>query len=476
MREVTAWAAGIQIPSFSLAGLGRAIDVGTISPDSLRTLREARRITSVADSVRGAWGSAVRALDPRSQIDSARVLVQRLGGGDRGVLGLAGAARAAASARTAIGGLSSTLDRIRGLGQTADSGTAALRSAVAALGNARRADYEYARRLVALPSLNAPSISPAMFGEIAIERLKPVLYWLGIADRYMPPGLNPRLRPGPDRARSSGTAVPRKTSYPSFLIRFAEADFTIGGSDVAAGRYVARVAGLTTAPAIYGRPTQFLAGRAGGSGPSTIRIAGELQHAVRPVRDSAEAFLAGVGLPTISLPGMGARLDMGRGSTELVVRRVGDSLVARWRVRSDDVTWERTGQGRTSPTGGAGSVVQSGVEDLLRRTLSGLRAVEVEAEIGGSISNPKLAVRSNVGPALAESLRRQVGAEVAQAERQLRAHVDGLVEERTRDARDQLQVLETEVRDRIALGTGHSSRRRGPNWRRDCDSWLGARD
>ena len=64
-------------------------------------------------------------------------------------------------------------------------------------------------------------------------------------------------------------------------------------TSAAQGEYVARVAGLTTEPAIYGRPIQFLAGRTGaGRGPSAVRVTGELpRQALYPAELNEEVLV-----------------------------------------------------------------------------------------------------------------------------------------------------------------------------------------
>src|SRR6185436_14360349 len=423
-RQVNDWARQVRIPSLSLEGLGsKVINIPAISADSLRTIAQARRVITSADSLRQSWDAQLRDLNPAPRIDSARVMVERLKTADPKVLGMAGTAKLLADARNTLNELTGTLGKVKALETAVSSGVAGVKADVAGLDEARRADYAYARSLVHLPSLDAPDISPALFGQIGMEKLKPVLYWLKIAEKYLPPGLNPRTRLGPKRARASGVDVdfPREQSYPKFLLRFADIDVSLGGQNLAAGSYRAQAVGFTTEPTLYGRPMQLVLRRSGGqAGPRNARVFLQMDHAKAPLRDSAVASLGGFSLPTISLSQLGASLALGEGLTELTVSRAGPNVAGRWRVQAANASWQKTSM--AGATGKVGALV----EDLIWRTVSSIRNVEIEAGINGTLDHPALSVRSNVGDAVAAGLKKAVGQEIARAETMIRAKVDSL--------------------------------------------------
>ncbi len=464
-RAVQSWLAQLPIPEFSLAGLGRAVNVEAVSPESLTTLRQARALAALADSARAAWLERVTQLDPRPQIDSAVALAQRLEGQSVRSLGLAGARDAASSAQRTITALTQLDNRLAGLQRGVDSGVARARGGLAALADARRVDYAYAMGLLKLPSLDAPSLGPALFGRFAAQQLAPVLYWLGIAERYMPPGLKARLHQGPDRARAAGSTVvfPQRERLPSFLLHLAEATLAIGGSGAGAGNYAARVVDATSDPDLLGRPTTFQAARTEGRvGPGTVRVGGLLNHVGQTIRDSLSAFVGDVRLPTIALAPLGAELGLGRGTTELVLRRVGDSLDTRFTWSSSDLHWGRLADtaGAAAPAAAAGGgrldaravgqSLQGAAEGILWRTLTGLTDVRIDARLTGSVQRPRLAVGSNVARAVADGLREQVGRQLAETEATVRARVDALVDQRVTQAQDAVSAFQTQALDRVA--------------------------
>jgi uncharacterized protein (TIGR03545 family) len=445
---VNEWAGQIRIPSFSLEGLGRAIELPRLTLDSLRTTQQARAVVQFSDSARRTWEAGARALDPKPKIDSANALLARLRALDTKTLSFDSTRRVVLATKSTLEALKSTTDQVRKLERGVDSGVARIKAGVAGLDGARRDDYAYARGLIKLPSLDAPDISPALFGKTALDQLQAILYWVQLAEHYMPAGLLARVHEGPKRARMAGLTVafPRARAWPQFLLRFAGLDLTIGGAGATAGDYVARLAGLTTEPALYGQPFRFLAGRTTGrAGPQNVRVSGQLDHVRAPARDSVEASVAGLALPTLDLPPVQARAAFGTGLTEISLLRHGDQISARWRIRSTNVAWQRLAD-TSAARGGA----PQEIEDLVWRTVSGVREVEVEAEIRGALTQPSLSVRSNLGTELARGLRKEIGAKVEHAEQRVRAQVDSLVQGQLAAARQRLSAVQAEVQAPLA--------------------------
>jgi uncharacterized protein (TIGR03545 family) len=452
-RDIDRWARQIKIPSFSLEGLGQVVNVSAIRPESLQTLAQARAIVAASDSMVKMWDQQIRALDPRPQIDSTRAFIAELRAADPARLGVAGITTLATNARARLTAVTQLRNQVAVLDSSARGGVADVRSLVQGLADARDADIAFARGLLKLPSLEGPQLSPAIFGEAALSWVKPVLYWMRIAEEYVPPGLNPRRYAGPRRARRRGTTVlfPTGQSTPRFLLGYGEASLALGGTGAAAGSYAARITGLTSDPILTRTPIALLASRTEAvRGPRDIRVAALLDHASRPIRDSLAADLRGISLPSVTLAPLGARLLLGTGMSNLSLARSGDQLDARWLWRSPDVRWERL----TAATPGNAAALRIGTkawaDDLLWRTIAGIDNVEIDVRLSGTVTRPSLAVRSNVGETIAQSLRREFGREVERAEQQVRAKVDSLVQSEVARARAMAETARAKAMDEIA--------------------------
>lgn len=430
LAEAKTWAQQFQVPALQLA-TGK-IDIGTLDPARLSTLREVDALAARADSSRRAWNAALEGLPVSATIDSTNAMIRRLRGAKPPPADLA----LLNDARRTLDQVKRTRDRLTALERGVSGGVAALRAGLAALDQAKQRDYAFARGLVKLPSLDAPEVGAALFAPAAIARFERALYWAELARRHMPSGLLPRADAGPQRARASGTTVrfPRERAYPSFLLRSAELSFLLDPTSPQPRLYTGRLAGLTSAPKLYGRPATFEA-----TAPA-VRVAALLDHVGDTPRDTAAATLAGVRLPDFALPSLPVRVAPGKGTMALSFALTGERIRARWGVRSDAVRWTRD----------SAAAAKSPLEEIVWRVLSGMHDLDIVAEVSGSLAAPRLAVRSNFDRALAERLRAVVGEEVAAAERKLRAEVDRLVEEKAAPVRAQVSSLTGEVSGRIA--------------------------
>jgi uncharacterized protein (TIGR03545 family) len=253
----------------------------------------------------------------------------------------------------------------------------------------------------------------------------------------MPPGLQPRAEKGPKRLRSSGTTVrfPREKTWPGFLLQQGEISFQLAADSGAAPRhYQGVLTGLTSAPALYGRPTTFHA-----SAP-TLAIAALSDHVTAATRDTAAATIRGVKLKGFAIPGLPLRLEPRGTDMTLAFGLVGDELRARWGVSAGAVQWVQ------DSAAGAGSEIQQ----LVARVLTGIPQLDLTAELRGSLTQPALAIRSNLDEAIAGRLRTIIGAEVAAAERKVRAQVDSLVEPQVAPIRARITAATEDVNRRLA--------------------------
>ena len=404
LGQVNRWGDQLRVPALELAS-GK-VEVGRLDPARLNTPRAAAALAASADSARRAWDSGLSGLAAAAAADSARRMVERLRGAKATDVKLFG------DARRTLEQLKQAQDRATALERSVTSGVAALQAEATGLSDAKQRDYATARALLKLPGVDASDIGAALFGSAAVDRFQRALYWVELGRRYMPPGLLPRATPGPKRIRRAGATVrfPRANEEPAFLLRTAELSVQLGAAGTAPRTYAASVSGVTSDPALYGRPATASAAAPG------FRLGALLDH-VRPTpRDTAAASLAGVALPALPLPSLPIRLEPGAGTVALSFAVQGEQVRARWTVQSDRVRWTRDSAG-PSPIG-----------DLVWRVVSGIPTLEVSASLTGSLTRPQLAVSSNLDRALAERVRAVAGAALAAADARVRAQVDSLVD------------------------------------------------
>jgi uncharacterized protein (TIGR03545 family) len=427
LAETREWASRFQVPVLQLA-TGK-ISVDSLDPRRLSTIPAADALGARADSSRRAWQTGFDTLRLGPTLDSASATLEQLRGARATDLATIN------TARQAIDRLKRARDRVTSLERNVKTGVSQLQAGLAGLDSARQRDYAFARGLLKLPSLDAPDIGAAVFGPGAIKPFEQALYYAQLARRYMPPGLLPRAATGPSRVRRAGETVrfPKERALPAFLLRSAELSFLLHPATEQQQRYAGRLTGLTSDPALYGRPTAFTA-----SGPQ-LTAGAMLNHTRGIPLDTAGATVGGVQFPAFDIPGVPLRLDPGAATTQLGFSLNGDTIHARFAIRSSNVRWTRDS-----------GFANSAIGNLVWRAVSGISNLDVETRLSGALEHPALAVRSNLDQAIASRLRAELGAQVDAAEKQMRDRVDALVNAKVGPVRARVTEVQTQAQTQVA--------------------------
>ena len=427
LAETRDWASQLQVPALQLA-TGK-ISIDSLDPRKLSTIPAAAALGARADSSQRAWKASFDGLQLGPTLDSANATLEKLKHAratDVATLN---------EARQAIERLKRAQGRVTSLEHGVKTGLASLQSGVAGLDSAKRRDYVFARSLLKLPTLDAPHVGAALFGPGAIRPFERVLYYTQLARRYMPPGLLPRTSSGPTRVRRAGEDVrfPREHALPRFLLRTAELSFLLNPTAQQPQRYAGRLTGVSSDPALSGRP---MLGEA--TGPQ-LAAGAMINHVHDTPVDTAGATVGGIRLPALQLPGVPLSLDPGASTTQLGFRLNGDTIRARFGIRSSNVRWTRDSGFANSPIG-----------NLIWGAVSGIANLDVDAQMSGVLQHPSLAVRSNLDQAIASRLQAVLGEQVAAAEKQVRARVDALVDDKVTPVRARVNELQTQAQAQIA--------------------------
>jgi uncharacterized protein (TIGR03545 family) len=443
MATVTNFTSQFDVPLLSLTPVD-TIQAVIADPSQLKSMQAADALSARAAAGRAAVDSGVQGLRIQPALDSARAIGARTARVN--LRDLDAARRAAADLRRGIDSLDRAKQRVTALGRSAQARLDSLQAGLRALDAARQQDYAFARSLLKLPSFSGPDLSRALFGPVSIDRFQQALYWTSVAREYAPPGLKPRENPGPARMRRSGTTVrfPIPEDIPGFLVRKADLSMTAGGADQRANAFALSAANITSDPALTGVPmTANGSGEFGGESPVRVALAAVLDHATAQMRDSVSATVSGVPLPDFKVPGLPFSAALDRGTVGLGFRLDGDRVEGRWTLRTEGVAWRPDSGRALAPR-----------EALVARVLEGVRSLDVDARIGGTISAPTLSISSNLGDVLAGRMREIVGEEAARAEAKLRAEVDRQVGPKIAAARAQVTALQATVNEEVTAAQG----------------------
>lgn len=442
LAEVRRFAQQFKVPLLSLVPLD-SLKALVLDPTQLKTVQAALAVGREADSAKLAVERGYAALRLQETVDSSAALVARLQGTNVRTLGVDGARRAVADVRRATARVDSARGRVEALVTDTKRRIDALEAGIEAVNAARREDYDFARGLLRLPSLETPDIGAALFGKVTIDKFQQAVYWSTLARQYAPPGLLPRETEGPKRMRIAGTTVRFTTpqSYPRFLLRRADVNVVMPDA-LAGGSYLMAASDVTTDPAIVGRPTLFAVRRTvRGGAIDSLRVTGSVDHVGARPKEVVNAVAVGAKLPTLSVPALPYSMDPGRGASELRFVLDGENLSGRWSVRSSNLTWKPdSARARRLNT----------IETLVARVLTGVRELELTADVSGTLKEPRLAVRSNLDRQVADRLRAVAGQEIAAAETKLRAQVDKLVEEKSAPVKARINEIRADGERRVA--------------------------
>jgi uncharacterized protein (TIGR03545 family) len=450
MQELTRWRQQFKVPLLSLTPID-TIKALILDPAQLKTVQAAVALGQRADSLRTGLTNRVQALRRPEVVDSAQALLTRLKGQTIRTLGVTGTISAVRDVRRLTSSVDSLKRAVDAVQRSARNDVDSLVAATRALDDVRREDYAFARGLLALPSFDAPSIGPALFGNVSIDAMQQAMYWVTLAREYAPPGLLPREKSGPSRMRRAGTTVQfvQTESYPAFLMRRGTLTLTLGDATGAArGDYTLHVANLTSDPALVGKPMTFDLQRvAANSGVESLAVTGSIDHVGTRLHDVLDARAERLALPSFALPGLPVRVDLGRGAMTMRMEVDGDAVQGHWSVSAGSAAWHGdTARSAARPV--------NTLEALVVRILSGISQVDIAADITGTLKAPKLAVRSNLDRAVADGIRSVAGQEIAKAEAKVRAQVDSIAEVKLAPVRARVTELRSEIDDRMKEVSG----------------------
>jgi uncharacterized protein (TIGR03545 family) len=450
LRSLDVWAKQLRKPIASFTPIDTIRSI-VLDPTQLATVKRSIEAAARADSLRDALLASYRGLALQPVLDSARAVSIRLKDANPRTLGIAGTRDAVADVRRTIAQVDSAKKRVEALARDAKTSVAIVDDELHALDDARRSDYAFARSLLKLPSIEAPDLGGALFGDVSIDRFQKVMYWAEMAQKYVPPGLLPREKPGPKRLRMAGSTVsfPKAREYPDFLLKRGDVALAVGGKNAASGDYVATITNVTTMPALVREPTRFSLTRRSTAGVvASIDARGVLDHVGGRIRDSLGVNANGVTLPSFPLPGLPIRAQLGQGTSRIDVLRLGDRIAARWTMNAPGVVWQRTAT--AAPNGATANGVRNQMESLALRVIEGVDNLSVTADLTGDIAHPTLNVRSNLDQELADRLRAVGGEELAKAEAKVRAQVDQIVDEKTAPIKAKADSIRAEGEQKVA--------------------------
>lgn len=241
-----------------------------------------------------------------------------------------------------------------------------------------------------------------LLGKEVAQKVNWAIAWYRKLNRFMPTGKakGEKEQPMP-RPRMKGVDVrfPITRGYPDFLLEMAEFSARPGAKGMPGkftfDRLTGELRGLTTHPALYGKPTVFrLNGSLVGESAKEVTLSGQLDHRSEPAGDRFKLIIKQL---RVGHPGSAAKEESPLQLTSAILdvngslRAKGDALKGRVLI---DVRRPKVAVGSTAA--------------ILADLFKDMGSFNVALSIGGTLDQPSMSLSSSATKTLASGLRNLV--------------------------------------------------------------------
>ena len=327
--------------------------------------------------------------------------------------------------------------------EEAEAALARAKDAFKAVDEARRRDTAAVMAKMKLPSLDRQSLARMLAGPVIAERTATAMKWIALARRYMPAGGKGVLKNEARRGRM--VYFPKERAYPTVLVRRLALSGELGLE--APLDYSGVVEGLTTQPQVYGRPTTALV--RGAKGARRLDLRASLDATGDTIKSDSALLYSGIPVKELKLGSPGSFLvDItgATGSFDGVLKTSGDSLDGKAAMKLTGASFRPD----------ASAIKAAPLRSAVESAFSGLNSATLEAEISGTVKDPKLSVDTDLASALSRAFGAAAGAELKKAQEQAgrkvdealkpyRAKLDGLAASKQGELADKLKAGDAKI-------------------------------
>lgn len=294
-----------------------------------------------------------------------------------------------------------------------------------------------------IPRIDAKDLTIGLFRKYLDKYLNQFRTYRELAEKYIPPNImnkannepDPSMQPRP-RAKGVTYEFGRPNSYPLFWIKRTAVSSQAGKSPYS-GNIRGEITDITTNQLLTGKPTiaslagDFPAARIGGFS-TKLTIDNRKQ-------DSLIELLMGV--RSYALEG---RELVGGGDVKIAFQKATGAVDAK-AVLKGLKDLELTIDNRFSQIAYDISAKNEIVDDLLKKTFTGIPTVTLDARLAGVFPRINLEANSNLGPELQKGLEREVNAKIAEA----RAKIEKYVQDEVGKTKAQIDAEVAKLRGQV---------------------------
>ncbi len=296
--------------------------------------------------------------------------------------------------------------------QEVETAAARLKDAFKGLDEARKKDIAAVMGKMKLPALDTQSLARMLAGPLIAEKTEQAMGWMATAKKYMPANSKGVLKNEAPRGRV--VHFPKEKSYPSVLVRRLALSGELGADDPLA--YSGVIEGLTTQPRVYGRPTTALI--KGAKGGRRLDFSCSVDAAGEELRTDTALAYAGIKIEQLRLGSPSSfMVDItgATGNLDVKLKTEGSALDGRAEARFTGASFKPgTEKIKAAP-------LRSAVESAFSR----LSSAQIESGIAGTLTAPKLSIKTDLADALSKAFSGAMGDEIKKAQAEAQKKIDG---------------------------------------------------
>jgi uncharacterized protein (TIGR03545 family) len=429
-------ASNIPLPQTNLPDLKNLDWKSQVDPSRLQSLKQIEDAKAKAADFGKQWQDRIAALDVQSSVQQVESAAKAVSGLKvSGPQDLPRARQTLEDLKTAREALSAKLREADELKKSLDRELSSAKDSLRNAESLKDMDARAVMEKMNLPDLSARGIGRSLFGPVWISKLDTALQGIRLVRKYMPAKKDREAAaklPPPARREGLTFTFPGRRALPKLLIEkisvAGSTEKTRGEAD--ALEFSGTITGVTSDPALYGRPLEIALKGARQGTPLSCALRGTLDHTGDIAKDSFEISASGLDLSGRQFADSGplsAKLRQGRADGTLKLTFAGEEIDAALSAKAGSLQFPA-------------SDAVGGIEGIISKALSGASSLSVRAQARGTSENLDFSVDTDIDELISKQFKSIVGGEVDKIKAQVSAQIEAQIAQRRKDAQAALDA------------------------------------
>lgn len=300
-------------------------------------------------------------------------------------------------------------------------------------------DFQNISGKLKLPAFSYQNVSQAIFGPVWVQRINTVVYYMGIARKYMPARKKEDKKIVKKRLKGMDVSFPSYNALPDFLI----AKMSLSGSTGGDGKtgeaidFSGKIEDITSDPILIGRPIKLTL--SGIQGTKKINIEGIADHTTdEPVERLSIAY-SGLDVKDFGIPSSDYLPQLNKGDASIAANFTlkGGAIEGTLHAALTSLSPEITPQSNDE------------AQKILSSLWYGVSTITLDASLGGTLENMNISLSSNIDKILSDRLKNIYGEQLANIQNRLHAEIDKLTSQKKEEFLNEFTIKKNEVSNRI---------------------------